>query len=410
MGQVYRATDTKLRRDVALKILPDQFATDPERLSRFEREAHALAALSHSGIAAIHGIEEFDGTLALVLELVSGPTLEDRIARRPMPLEEALRIAIGIAAAVEAAHERGIIHRDLKPSNIKIRDDGTVKVLDFGLAKALSGAGRNPTAVAAEDPTQAATAPGLILGTAAYMSPEQARGEPVDERTDVWAFGCILFEMLTGDPPFGRARLTDILANVLKGEPDYSALPPDTPPLTRRLVRRCLEKDRRERLRHIGDARADLRDSLELRDAASASTSGAASAVESGSGSARRRSAGRSSQERCSPPPPSPLSRPGWSRRVSRRRLRTRKWSSFEIGDVSPSPRRQSAEHRHLPRRDAHRVRESPGNHSALSAACGSGAGAGELTQCPFFSPDGEWIGSFHGAAAEADPRLGARR
>ena len=281
MGQVYRATDTKLRRDVALKILPDEFAVDPERLSRFEREAHTLAALNHSGIAAIYGIEEFEGTLALVLELVSGPTLEDLIARHPIPVAEALRLAIGIAAAVEAAHERGIIHRDLKPANIKIQDDGTVKVLDFGIAKALSVDSRHAQAIESDAPTQTATAPGVILGTAAYMSPEQARGMPVDERTDVWAFGCILFEMLTGRRPFAGAHFTDVLANVLKEEPDYSELPADTPPLTRRLLRRCLEKDRRDRLRHIGDARADLRDSLELRDSVSSSSSRAASAVES---------------------------------------------------------------------------------------------------------------------------------
>ena len=218
---------------------------------------------------------------ALVLELVSGPTLEDLIARQPVPVAEALRLAIGIAAAVEAAHERGIVHRDLKPANIKVQDDGTVKVLDFGLAKALSREGPRAQAMASDAPTETATAPGVILGTAAYMSPEQARGMPVDERTDVWAFGCILFEMLTGSRPFGGARFTDVLANVLKEEPDYSALPADTPPLVRRVVRRCLEKDRRERLRHIGDARADLRDALQLRDSASALTTGAASAVES---------------------------------------------------------------------------------------------------------------------------------
>ena len=206
--------------------------------------------------------------------------------------------------------------------------------------------------------------PGLILGTAAYMSPEQARGEPVDERTDVWAFGCILFEMLTGEPPFGRARLTDILANVLKGEPDYSALPADTPFLTRRLVRRCLEKDRRERLRHIGDARADLRDSLELRDAAPARHVRRCTASKPGSDSARRRSAGRSSPERCSLSPSSPVSRAGWSRRGSRRRLRSRKGSPASKSAMYPLIASCTGELRRLSRRDADRVPEPPRNRS----------------------------------------------
>ena len=204
MGQVWQATDTQLNRQVALKILPDAFADDPDRLARFTREAQILASLNHPNIAAIYGIEEAEGTRALVLELVEGPTLADRIAKGPIPLDEALPIAKQIAEALEAAHEAGVIHRDLKPANIKVREDGTVKVLDFGLAKALAGEASSPDL--SQSPTMTAamggTREGVILGTAAYMSPEQARGKPLDKRTDIWSFGCVLFEMLTGRVPF----------------------------------------------------------------------------------------------------------------------------------------------------------------------------------------------------------------
>src|SRR5688572_23528226 len=256
MGEVYRARDTKLERDVALKILPEAFARDPERLARFEREAKTLAALNHPHIAHIHGLEESDGVPTLVLEFVDGPTLADRIAQGPIPIEEALTIARQIAEAVEAAHEQGIIHRDLKPANIKVRIDGTVKVLDFGLAKAL-----DPTSAGAADvsasPTITAAAPmtaaGVLLGTAAYMSPEQARGQAVDKRTDIWAFGCVLFEMLTGRSPFERSTATDTSAAVLEHDPDWPAIPANTPPGVVRILRRCLEKDPRRRLRDLGD-------------------------------------------------------------------------------------------------------------------------------------------------------------
>ena len=261
MGQVYQATDTKLKRQVALKILPEAFSADPERLARFQREAEVLASLNHPNIAAIHGLEEADDTRALVLELVEGPTLADRIKRGPIPLDEALPIAKQIAEALEAAHEAGVIHRDLKPANIKVKDDGTVKVLDFGLAKALDPASAGDPSMS-PTVTAAATATGVIMGTAAYMSPEQARGEVVDRRTDVWAFGCVLFEMLSGTQPFAGSGVSEVLAEVLKGNPEWMALPTHTPPLVRRVLRRCLDKDRRERLQHIGDARADLRDAL----------------------------------------------------------------------------------------------------------------------------------------------------
>ena len=254
MGEVWRATDTQLNRDVALKILPEAFATDPDRLARFQREAQVLASLNHPGIAAIYGIEEQDDTRALVLELVEGPTVADRISKGPIPLDEALPIATQIAEALEAAHEAGVIHRDLKPANIKVREDGTVKVLDFGLAKALDP---SPTGDPSQSPTltAAATQMGVIMGTAAYMSPEQARGKPVDKRADIWAFGAVLFEMLTGRPLFEAADISEMLASVVLKEPDLSAVGPDTPVALQSLLRRCLVKDPKRRLRDIGEAR-----------------------------------------------------------------------------------------------------------------------------------------------------------
>ena len=228
MGQVWQATDTQLGRQVALKILPDALAEDPDRLARFQREAQVLASLNHPGIAAIHGIEESGDTRALVLELVEGPTLADRIAKGPIPVDEALPIAKQIAEALEAAHEAGVIHRDLKPANIKVREDGTVKVLDFGLAKALSG--EQPSPDLSQSPTMTATMggtrEGVILGTAAYMSPEQARGKPLDKRTDIWSFGCVLFEMLAGRSVFGGETLSDTIAGVLEREPEWELVRP----------------------------------------------------------------------------------------------------------------------------------------------------------------------------------------
>src|SRR5262245_53244234 len=251
MGEVYRATDTRLKRQVALKILPASLATDPDRLARFEREAEVLASLNHPNIAAIHGLEESDGVKALVMELVEGATLADRIAQGAIPLAEALPIAKQIAEALEAAHEQGVIHRDLKPANIKVRPDGTVKVLDFGLAKALQPAGVGAATSLSMSPTiasPAVTAAGIILGTAAYMSPEQARGADVDRRADLWAFGVVLYEMLTGRRLFDSVTVSDTVAHVLMKEPDWSALPTNIPPLIRSLLRRCLEKDRKRRL------------------------------------------------------------------------------------------------------------------------------------------------------------------
>jgi eukaryotic-like serine/threonine-protein kinase len=257
MGVVYRARDTKLDRDVAIKMLPEGFAGDHDRFLRFQREAKVLASLNHPQIAQIHGFEDLDGLHGLVMELVEGPTLAERIAAGRLPPDEALAIAKQIAEALEAAHARGIVHRDLKPANVKVRDDGVVKVLDFGLAKAIdppstSGASMSPTL------SLHATQAGLILGTAAYMAPEQARGKAADTRADIWAFGVVLFEILAGTRPFPGDEISDTLAGILKSEPPWDALPRDTPAAIRRLLRRCLQKDRQQRLQHIGDARLEI--------------------------------------------------------------------------------------------------------------------------------------------------------
>ena len=276
MGEVYRARDTKLDRDVAIKILPEAFAHDADRLARFQREAKTLASLNHPNIATIYGLEESPsvgsgqaGVTALVMELVEGDDLSQRIARGAIPLDDALPIAKQIAEALEAAHEQGIIHRDLKPTNIKVRPDGTVKVLDFGLAKALAPE-QNSTATAHLSQAPTITSPammtgvGMILGTAAYMSPEQAKGREADKRSDLWAFGCVLYEMLTGKGPFAGDDMSDTLANVLKREPDWTALPPEVPPTLRALLRRCLERDRRERVADISTALFVLKEQASL--------------------------------------------------------------------------------------------------------------------------------------------------
>ena len=263
MGEVYRARDAKLNRDVAIKVLLPAVANDPDRLARFSREAQVLASLNHPNIAHIHGIEESNGITALVMELVDGEDLSQRIARGAISIDEALPIARQIAEALEAAHEQGIIHRDLKPANIKVRADGTVKVLDFGLAKAIDPAGPS-SAHAMNSPTLSihATQAGLILGTAAYMSPEQAAGKSVDKRSDLWAFGVVLLEMLTGRQTFAGETVSHVLAAVLKDEPDFTPLPPNTPASIRRLLRRCLEKDRKRRIADAADARLEIDEAL----------------------------------------------------------------------------------------------------------------------------------------------------
>ncbi|MCU0225767.1 MAG: protein kinase [Acidobacteria bacterium] len=262
MGEVYRATDTKLDRDVAVKVLPESLAADPERLARFEREAKVLASLNHPNIAAIYGLEGIGSTSALVMELVEGETLAERLERGRIPLDETLAIARQVAEALEAAHEKGIVHRDLKPANVKITPEGKVKVLDFGLAKAISpiaGSSGSATEVANSPTiTRHATAMGAILGTAAYMSPEQAKGKTVDKRADVWAFGAVLFEMLTGKKLFAGDSVAETLAAVLRADPDWRELPPALPKSARDLVRRCLEREPRRRIHDIADARIVL--------------------------------------------------------------------------------------------------------------------------------------------------------
>ncbi len=278
MGEVFRAEDTKLGRDVALKVLPASFASDPERLSRFDREARVLASLSHPSIAGIHGVEEVDGQRFLVMELAAGETLAARLQRGPLGFEEAARTALRIAEALEAAHEKGVVHRDLKPGNVMVDGEGHVKVLDFGLAKAL---GTHPLSgpegiEASHSPTLAMTQAGVLLGTAGYMSPEQARGKPVDRRADIWAFGCVLYEMLAGHRAFDGETVTDVLGAIVHKEPDLARLPANVPEPLRALLQKCLQKDASRRLQSIGDARIALQEWLEHPTAAQAVDSGVA--------------------------------------------------------------------------------------------------------------------------------------
>ena len=255
MGEVYRARDAKLGRDVAIKVLPAAFASDVDRLARFRREAQVLASLAHPNVAHIYGVEEAGGVDALVLELVEGETLAERIARGPLAVDEALEVARQIADALEAAHEKGIVHRDLKPANVKITPQGKVKVLDFGLAKAIAGDPSSPDATQSPTITAAATQAGVVIGTAAYMSPEQARGRAVDKRSDIWAFGAVVYEMLAGKKAFEGETISDTLAAVLRADVDWSALPPDTPASVRRVLKRCLDRDLKTRFHDVADAR-----------------------------------------------------------------------------------------------------------------------------------------------------------
>src|SRR6266576_3464659 len=258
MGEVYRARDPKLKRDVAIKVLPEGFARDPERLARFQREAEVLASLDHPNIGHIHGIVDSEDSRGLILALIEGPTLADRIAAGPLPLDEAIAISKQIIEALEYAHDRGVIHRDLKPANVKITPDGVVKVLDFGLAKVLED--EPPASSLTNSPTLTIghTRAGVILGTAAYMSPEQAVGRTVDRRSDIFSFGAVLYEMLAGTRAFPGATTPDVLEAVVKSDPDSSKPPAATPSAVRQLLRRCLAKDRKQRLQAIGEARIVL--------------------------------------------------------------------------------------------------------------------------------------------------------
>jgi eukaryotic-like serine/threonine-protein kinase len=273
MGEVYRARDAKLGRDVALKVLPEAFARDAERMARFQREAKVLASLNHPNIATIHGLEDSGSTHALVMELVEGPTLADRIKQGPIPIDEALRIAKQICEALEYAHERGIVHRDLKPSNVKVTNDDAVKVLDFGLAKALEGDASGIDIANSPTMSRMATQAGVLLGTAAYMAPEQAKGKSVDRRADIWAFGCVLYEMLTGKMAFTGETVTDTLAAVIMKDPDWAQLPAATPMRVRVSLQRCLQKDPKQRLRDIGEARISLDEVLSGAPEATATSS-----------------------------------------------------------------------------------------------------------------------------------------
>jgi Tol biopolymer transport system component len=270
MGEVYRARDGRLNREVAIKVLPAAFAADSGFLARFQREAQSLAALNHPNVAHIFGLEKSEGIDALVLELVEGETLAERIARGPVPLPEALEIARQIADGVEAAHEKGIVHRDLKPANVKLTPDGRIKVLDFGLAKAVAGDSSSSDATQSPTLTAAATKAGVVIGTAAYMSPEQARGQAVDKRADIWAFGAVLYEMLTGKRAFGGETVSDTLASVLVRDPDWSALPASTTSAVRRVLKRCLERNPKTRLHDIADARLEMDEALDAGELAAA--------------------------------------------------------------------------------------------------------------------------------------------
>ncbi len=281
MGEVYRARDTSLDRDVAIKVLPEDFASDAVRLARFEREAKLLASLNHPNIATIHGFDESDGVRFIAMELIEGQSLAERIeASGRIDVDEALEIARRIALALEAAHEAGVIHRDLKPANVQVAPDGTVKVLDFGLAKAYEAEGGDPSSDLSHSPTMmAATGTGVIMGTAPYMSPEQARGLPVDKRTDIWSFGCVLYEMLTGKAAFGGKTVSDVIAAIIEREPAWEAVPRATPAIVQHVLRRCLEKDPSQRLRDIGDARIEIMNTMAGSDVGVGLTAGRAEAT-----------------------------------------------------------------------------------------------------------------------------------
>jgi serine/threonine protein kinase len=402
MGEVYRARDARLNRDVALKVLPDAFSAEPDRLARFKREAQLIASLNHPNIAAIYGLEDADGVHALVLELVEGPTLADRLARGPIPLEEALPIAHQIATALEASHELGIIHRDLKPANFKLRPDGTVKVLDFGLAKALDSAdGNRQSADGLNSPSitsPAMTQAGLILGSAAYMSPEQAKGRPADKRSDVWAFGAVLFEILSGRRAFKGDDVADTLAAVLRADPTWNDLPADTPFDIRRLLTRCLQKDVKRRLQHIGVVRLELERTATRRTASRDGGRGTDAPFEMAAGCrgswrcGTRRPGGLVLGSLASRSSVEPVCYPNPDVRASARRTLHR------IGrrpcTVSRRPRDCVLDRR--------RARQPSTRRHDLEPVRGT-----EGCAWPFFSPDGAWIGFFADGKIKKVPASG---
>src|SRR5262245_50372599 len=413
MGEVHRAIDTKLKRQVAIKVLPELLAGDPDRLARFQREAEVLASLNHPHIAAIYGLEDSTDVKALVMELVEGPTLADRIAQGPIPVDDALPIAKQIAEALEAAHERGIIHRDLKPANIKIKDDGSVKVLDFGLAKFAESSTdslSNPSAVSLS-PTITSpalmTSVGMLLGTAAYMSPEQAKGRAADKRSDVWAFGCVLYEMLVGKRPFDGEDVTDVLVAVLGKEPaDLNALPADVPVAIRTLLRRCLEKNRRKRIGEIAAALVliDEVDALGATDSADegavqaridAAVTGAVVTVRGElARSARRRVALVASAGLIAAAAVGAsvwvISRPV-APRVVRTELVTAGTSVLAVNGSSPDLA-VTRDGSHLVYRGRNGLFVRTLDQLAVMPLAGPG-----VTLNPFVSPDGQWVGFFSG-------------
>ncbi len=391
MGEVYEARDTKLGRNVAIKVLPANFVNDPERLARFQREARMLAALNHPNIATIYGLEHSDNTHFLIMELVPGETLAERVKAGPVPVEEALKIAAQIAEALEAAHEKNIIHRDLKPANVKVTPEGKVKVLDFGLAKAFEGDGASDDPSNSPTLSMAATMRGVILGTAAYMSPEQARGKAADRRTDIWAFGCVLYELLTGKQAFRGETATDIIAKILTGEPDWKALPSGTPAQIRQLLRRCLQKDKTLRMQAAGDARIEIQEALGAPVAAEPSkvagrfdgrrlkaTLGLTALVAAAA-------AGFAvwNLKPSSPPQPAPVIRSVFSLPPGDRLART------DLPAVAISPdgskmvyvaSRENKAQLYLRAMDSFEPEPIPGTENAVA---------------PFFSPDGQWLGFF---------------
>ena len=382
MGEVYRARDTKLGRDVAIKVLPEAFSRDKERLARFEREARLLAQLNHANIATLHGLEESDGQPFLVMELVEGETLAERIARGPIPVDEAIPLFIEIADGLEAAHEKGIIHRDLKPANIKISPDGKPKILDFGLAKAFAQEGDVSVETSQSPTLTRGTALGVIMGTAAYMSPEQARGKKLDKRTDIWAFACCLCEALTGRKVFEAEDVSLTLAEVMKAEPQWDALPTDVPPSLLVFLKRCFDKDPKHRLRDVGDVRLAMEGAFEsgASQARAVSRPVGMAVVAALTLSAITGLAVWSLSK--SDPTPRPVARfslslpPGISLTGTGRRV---------VAISSDGTRIASGANEQLYLRDLNQTEATPVRSTEGGA------------RSPFFSPDGEWVAFFAG-------------